>query len=205
MDLRVIEQEIENAKIKVVGVGGGGGNAVMHMINHNINGVDFICANTDTQALNASKDAIILKLGNGLTKGLGAGADPDIGRRAAESDRMAIEELLTGADMVFVTAGMGGGTGTGAAPVIASIAKELGALTGAVVTTGKTNVDIDLSDLEAMSGITDMTLAGVNTSLGATNSGVSTDVTGAYDMGSDATSVWLNKQKLQRQQGLFHR
>ena len=134
MDLRVIEQEIENAKIKVVGVGGGGGNAVMHMINHNINGVDFICANTDTQALNASKDAIILKLGNGLTKGLGAGADPDIGRRAAESDRMAIEELLTGADMVFITAGMGGGTGTGAAPVIASIAKELGALTVAVVT-----------------------------------------------------------------------
>jgi len=134
MNFEVIDQEIENAKIKVVGVGGGGGNAVLHMINHNIDGVDFICANTDTQALNASKKSIILKLGNGLTKGLGAGADPDIGRRAAESDRMAIEELLTGADMVFITAGMGGGTGTGAAPVIASIAKELGALTVAVVT-----------------------------------------------------------------------
>ena len=134
MNFEVIEQEIENAKIKVVGVGGGGGNAVLHMINHNIKGVDFICANTDTQALSATKDAITLKLGNGLTKGLGAGADPDIGRRAAESDRMAIEELLSGADMVFITAGMGGGTGTGAAPVIASIAKELGALTVAVVT-----------------------------------------------------------------------
>jgi len=134
MNFEVIEQEIEKAKIKVVGVGGGGGNAVLHMINHNIKGVDFICANTDTQALSATKDAITLKLGNGLTKGLGAGADPDIGRRAAESDRMAIEELLTGADMVFITAGMGGGTGTGAAPVIASIAKELGALTVAVVT-----------------------------------------------------------------------
>ena len=85
MNFEVIEQEIENAKIKVVGVGGGGGNAVLHMINHNIKGVDFICANTDTQALSATKSAITLKLGNGLTKGLGAGADPDIGRRAAES------------------------------------------------------------------------------------------------------------------------
>ena len=128
MNFEVIEQEVENAKIKVVGVGGGGGNAVIHMINHNIAGVDFICANTDTQALSATKSAITLKLGNGLTKGLGAGADPDIGRRAAESDRVAIEELLIGADMVFITAGMGGGTGTGAAPVIASIAKELGAV-----------------------------------------------------------------------------
>ena len=116
MNFEVIEQEIENAKIKVVGVGGGGGNAVLHMINHNIAGVDFICANTDTQALSATKNAITLKLGNGLTKGLGAGADPDIGRRAAESDRMAIEELLTGADMVFITAGMGGGT-DGASPL----------------------------------------------------------------------------------------
>ena len=134
MNFEVIEQEIENAKIKVVGVGGGGGNAVLHMINHNIEGVDFICANTDTQALHASKEAITLKLGNGLTKGLGAGADPDVGRRAAESDRVAIEELLTGADMVFITAGMGGGTGTGAAPIVAQVAKELGILTVAVVT-----------------------------------------------------------------------
>ena len=134
MDFEVIGQAVENAKIKVVGVGGGGGNAVIHMINHNIEGVDFICANTDTQALSTADGAITLKLGNGLTKGLGAGADPDIGRRAAESDRNAIEELLTGADMIFITAGMGGGTGTGAAPVIASIAKEIGALTVAVVT-----------------------------------------------------------------------
>ena len=134
MDFEVISQEIENAKIKVVGVGGGGGNAVIHMINHNIEGVDFICANTDTQALSSADGAITLKLGNGLTKGLGAGADPEIGKRAAESDRTAIEELLSGADMIFITAGMGGGTGTGAAPVIASIAKELGALTVAVVT-----------------------------------------------------------------------
>ena len=134
MNFEVIGQSIENAKIKVVGVGGGGGNAIIHMINHNIEGVDFICANTDTQALSSADGAITLKLGNGLTKGLGAGADPDIGRRAAESDRTAIEELLSGADMIFITAGMGGGTGTGAAPVIASIAKDLGALTVAVVT-----------------------------------------------------------------------
>ena len=134
MNFEVVETKQENAKIKVVGVGGGGGNAILHMINHDIKGVDFICANTDTQALKSVKSATTIKLGNGLTKGLGAGADPDIGRRAAESDRNAIEELLTGADMIFITAGMGGGTGTGAAPVIASIAKEIGALTVAVVT-----------------------------------------------------------------------
>jgi len=134
MEINVVGSKIERAKIKVVGVGGGGGNAVIHMINHDIKGVDFICANTDTQALESAKGAITLKLGNGLTKGLGAGADPDIGRRAAESDRTAIEQLLSGADMIFITAGMGGGTGTGAAPVVASIAKELGALTVAVVT-----------------------------------------------------------------------
>ena len=134
MNFEVVGQEVEHAKIKVVGVGGGGGNAVIHMINHNIEGVDFICANTDTQALESVQNATTIKLGNGLTKGLGAGADPEIGKRAAESDRIAIEELLAGADMVFITAGMGGGTGTGAAPIIASIAKELGALTVAVVT-----------------------------------------------------------------------
>jgi cell division protein FtsZ len=134
MNFEVIGQAVENAKIKVVGVGGAGGNAVIHMINHNIEGVDFICANTDTQALSMADGAITLKLGNGLTKGLGAGANPDVGRKAAESDRAAIEELLVGADMIFITAGMGGGTGTGAAPVVASIAKDLGALTVAVVT-----------------------------------------------------------------------
>ncbi len=134
MNWEVIEQDGDSAKIKVVGVGGAGGNAVKHMINNNIQGVDFICANTDTQALKELDGAISLKLGKGLTKGLGAGANPEIGRRAAESDREAIEELLSGADMVFLTAGMGGGTGTGAAPVIASVAKEIGALTVAVVT-----------------------------------------------------------------------
>ena len=98
----------------------------MYKRQHNIEGVDFICANTDTQALSMADGAITLKLGNGLTKGLGAGANPDVGRKAAESDRAAIEELLVGADMIFITAGMGGGTGTGAAPVVASIAKDLG-------------------------------------------------------------------------------
>ena len=109
MNFEVIGQAVENAKIKVVGVGGAGGNAVIHMINHNIEGVDFICANTDTQALSEANGAITLKLGNGLTKGLGAGANPDVGRKAAESDRLAIEELLVGADMVFITAGLGAG------------------------------------------------------------------------------------------------
>ena len=125
MNFEVVGQEVEHAKIKVVGVGGGGGNAVIHMINHNIEGVDFICANTDTQGLRiSSKHNNNIEIRNGLTKGLGAGADPEIGKRAAESDRIAIEELLAGADMVFITAGMGGGTGTGAAPIIASIAKN---------------------------------------------------------------------------------
>ena len=115
-------------------MGGAGGNAVIHMMNHKIEGVEFICANTDSQALENAKGATILKLGGGMTKGLGAGADPEIGRQAAERDREAIEQLLHGSDMIFITAGMGGGTGTGAAPVVASIAKELGALTVAVVT-----------------------------------------------------------------------
>lgn len=123
-----------NAVIKVVGVGGGGGNAVEHMVAENIEGVEFICANTDAQALRASKAKIHIQLGDELTKGLGAGANPQIGREAAEEDRELIREMLTGADMVFITAGMGGGTGTGAAPVFAEIAKELGILTVAIVT-----------------------------------------------------------------------
>ena len=134
MKFEVVETKQENAKIKVVGVGGGGGNAILHMINHDIKGVDFICANTDTQALKRADGATSLKLGSNLTKGLGAGANPEIGRQAAEGDREAIQELLADADMIFITAGMGGGTGTGAAPVVASIAKEMGALTVAVVT-----------------------------------------------------------------------
>lgn len=123
-----------NAVIKVVGVGGGGGNAVEHMVAENIEGVEFICANTDAQALRASNAKIHIQLGDELTKGLGAGANPQIGREAAEEDRELIREILAGADMVFITAGMGGGTGTGAAPVFAEIAKELGILTVAIVT-----------------------------------------------------------------------
>ena len=134
MNWEIIDNNAGLAKIKVIGVGGAGGNAVIHMIEHKIQGPDFICANTDSQALDRAKGATILKLGDNLTKGLGTGANPEIGRAAAERDRATIEEMLDGADMIFITAGMGGGTGTGAAPVIASIAKEIGALTVAVVT-----------------------------------------------------------------------
>ncbi len=124
----------QNAVIKVVGVGGGGGNAVNHMMDANIEGVDFMCANTDAQALKTNRVRTLLQLGSNITKGLGAGANPDIGREAALEDRDRIQEALSGADMVFITAGMGGGTGTGAAPVVAELAKEMGILTVAVVT-----------------------------------------------------------------------
>ena len=124
----------QNAVIKVVGVGGGGGNAVNHMLNANIEGVDFICANTDAQALKNSEVRTLLQLGSNITKGLGAGASPSVGRDAAMEDKERIQETLQGADMVFITAGMGGGTGTGAAPVVAEVARELGILTVAVVT-----------------------------------------------------------------------
>jgi cell division protein FtsZ len=133
-ELMESSQQLNNAVIKVVGVGGGGGNAVEHMVAENIEGVEFICANTDAQALRGSSAKIHIQLGDDLTKGLGAGANPQIGREAAEEDRELIREILSGADMVFITAGMGGGTGTGAAPVFAEIAKELGILTVAVVT-----------------------------------------------------------------------
>lgn len=133
-ELMESSQHDNNAVIKVIGVGGGGGNAVQHMVDENIDGVEFICANTDAQALKASNAKIHIQLGDELTKGLGAGANPQIGREAAEEDRDHIREILSGADMVFITAGMGGGTGTGAAPVVAEIAKELGILTVAVVT-----------------------------------------------------------------------
>ena len=122
------------AVIKVIGVGGGGNNAVNRMIEHGVQGVDFIAVNTDAQALNLSKAEFKLQIGGKLTRGLGAGANPEVGKKAAEESREQIEEVLKGADMVFVTAGMGGGTGTGAAPVIANIARELGALTVGVVT-----------------------------------------------------------------------
>lgn len=124
----------QNAVIKVVGVGGGGGNAVQHMVAADVDGVDFICANTDAQALKNSAARTPLQLGQEITKGLGAGANPTVGREAAEDDRERIAEVLEGADMVFITAGMGGGTGTGAAPVVAQIAREMGILTVAVVT-----------------------------------------------------------------------
>ncbi len=124
----------QNAVIKVVGVGGGGGNAVKHMIESHIEGVEFICANTDAQALKNVDTRTVLQLGQGMTKGLGAGANPDVGRQAAMEDRDRIAEVLSGADMVFITAGMGGGTGTGGAPVVAEIAREMGILTVAVVT-----------------------------------------------------------------------
>ncbi len=130
----LMESQQDNAVIKVVGVGGGGGNAVEHMLAENIDGVEFICANTDAQALKNSNAKIHIQLGDQLTKGLGAGANPNVGREAAEEDRERIKEALRGADMVFITAGMGGGTGTGAAPVFAEVAKELGILTVAVVT-----------------------------------------------------------------------
>ena len=122
------------AVIKVVGVGGGGGNAVEHMVRSNVDGVEFICANTDAQALRNASTGKVLQLGGQVTKGLGAGANPDVGRQSAIEDRERIAELLQGADMVFVTAGMGGGTGTGAAPIVAEVAKDLGILTVAVVT-----------------------------------------------------------------------
>jgi cell division protein FtsZ len=124
----------QSAVIKVVGVGGGGGNAVEHMVVQNIEGVDFICANTDSQALKNSSARTVLQLGGNITKGLGAGANPDIGRQSAMEDRERIQEVLEGADMIFITAGMGGGTGTGAAPIVAQIAREMGILTVAVVT-----------------------------------------------------------------------
>ena len=124
----------QSAVIKVLGVGGGGGNAVSHMVNSGIEGVDFICINTDSQALKHSKVKTSLQIGCNITKGLGAGADPEVGRQAAMEDRDRIIELIEGCDMLFITAGMGGGTGTGAAPVVAAVAKELGILTVAVVT-----------------------------------------------------------------------
>jgi len=124
----------QNTIIKVIGVGGGGGNAIQNMLNANIEGVEFICANTDAQALSNAKSRTTLQLGADITKGLGAGANPEIGRQSALEDRERVMDVLEGADMVFITAGMGGGTGTGAAPVVAQVAKEMGILTVAVIT-----------------------------------------------------------------------
>ena len=130
----IVDQIESSAVIKVIGVGGGGGNAVHYMLNHAVAGVEFIVANTDSQAMRAIPADRTLQLGGDITKGLGAGANPDVGRNAAIEDRDAIVDVLTGTDMVFITAGMGGGTGTGAAPVVAEIARDLGILTVAIVT-----------------------------------------------------------------------
>lgn len=132
--IELIDAQSQEAVIKVIGVGGCGGNAVDHMIAKGVQGVEFVCANTDAQALRRNQAKIQLQLGCNVTKGLGAGANPEIGRQAAMEDRERIAELITGADMLFLTAGMGGGTGTGAGPVVAEVAKELGILTVAVVT-----------------------------------------------------------------------
>ncbi len=132
--IELLDTQQPEAVIKVIGVGGCGGNAVDHMINNGVHGVEFICANTDAQALKRNQARTVLQLGTTVTKGLGAGANPDVGRQAAIEDRERIAEMIHGADMLFVTAGMGGGTGTGAAPIIAEVAREMGVLTVAVVT-----------------------------------------------------------------------
>jgi len=134
MKYELLDEQTQGAVIKVIGVGGCGGNAVNHMIEQTVNGVEFVAINTDAQALRGNRANTQIQIGSALTKGLGAGAKPDVGQAAAEEDRDRIAQILDGVDMVFITAGMGGGTGTGAAPVVAQIAKEKGILTVAVVT-----------------------------------------------------------------------
>ncbi len=156
MAFELVENMTPNAVIKVVGVGGGGGNAVAHMLHSQIEGVEFICANTDAQAIQSVGSRQILQLGSNVTKGLGAGANPEVGRQAALEDRERIVEALQGADMVFITAGMGGGTGTGAAPVVAQLAKEMGILTVAIVTKpfpfeGRRRMQVALKGIEELS------------------------------------------------------
>lgn len=129
----LLQNPFQSAVIKVIGVGGGGGNAISHMVSTGLSGIELIAANTDAQALNKTNAHTLLQLGANLTRGLGAGANPEVGRQAAIEDRDRIREFLTGTDMLFITAGMGGGTGTGAAPVIAEIAKEMSILTVAIV------------------------------------------------------------------------
>ncbi|MFN8768119.1 MAG: cell division protein FtsZ [Lysobacteraceae bacterium] len=151
----LIEKLAPNAVIKVVGVGGGGGNAVAHMVNANVDGVEFVVANTDSQAIKNVGAKLHLQLGANVTKGLGAGANPEVGRQAALEDRERIMNALDGADMVFITAGMGGGTGTGAAPVVAQLAKEMGILTVAVVTKpfpfeGRRRMQVALKGIEEL-------------------------------------------------------
>lgn len=160
MKFEFMDTYSQSAVIKVIGVGGGGGNAVEHMVQQNLEGVDFICANTDAQALKNSSARTVIQLGNTITKGLGAGANPEIGRNAALEDRERIQEILQGADMIFITAGMGGGTGTGGAPIVAQIAREMNILTVAVVTRpfsfeGKKRMDIASEGIEELKGYVD--------------------------------------------------
>ncbi len=156
----LVDAANQAAIIKVIGVGGGGGNAINHMLKAEIEGVDFISANTDAQALKASEAKNIIQLGQGITHGLGAGADPEVGRQSALEDRDIIMDVLDGADMVFITAGMGGGTGTGAAPIVAQVAKEMGILTVAVVTKpfafeGRKRTDVANSGIRDLSQYVD--------------------------------------------------
>ncbi|HOV66287.1 MAG TPA: cell division protein FtsZ, partial [Bacillota bacterium] len=151
----MIEEQPRYANLKVVGVGGGGTNAVNRMIDSGIKGVDFICINTDAQALNLSRAPIKLQIGENITRGLGAGANPEVGEKAAEESKDEIVEYLKGADMIFITAGMGGGTGTGGAPVIAQVAREVGALTVGVVTKpfsfeGRRRMNVALQGIERL-------------------------------------------------------
>ena len=160
MKFEFMDTQSQSAVIKVIGVGGGGGNAVEHMVEQNLDGVDFICANTDAQALKNSSARSTIQIGTNITKGLGAGANPDIGREAALEDRERIQEMLTGSDMIFITAGMGGGTGTGGAPIVAQVAKEMGILTVAVVTRpfsfeGKKRIDIAADGIEELKSYVD--------------------------------------------------
>lgn len=150
----------QNAVIKVVGVGGGGCNAIEHMLFNNIHGVEFICANTDAQALKNTSTCSILQFGKNITKGLGAGSNPEIGKKSAIEDYDYIKDILDGADMIFITSGMGGGTGTGAAPIFAEIAKEVGALTVSIITKpflfeGKKRMEIANQGIKNLSEITD--------------------------------------------------
>lgn len=157
---QLVDSAPQSAIIKVIGVGGGGGNAVQHMVNQNIAGVEFVCANTDAQALHNLSARTLLQLGSSVTKGLGAGANPALGREAALEDKERIAEVLSGADMVFITAGMGGGTGTGAAPIVAEVAKSMDILTVAVVTKpflfeGKKRMALAQAGIEELSEFVD--------------------------------------------------
>ncbi len=156
----LMDSGAQEAVIKVIGVGGGGGNAVQHMVNSGINGVDFICTNTDAQALGRFDGAKSLQIGSNITKGLGAGATPEVGQQAALEDRELIQEAISSTDMLFVTAGMGGGTGTGAAPVVAQIAREMGILVVGVVTKpfafeGNARMKIAMQGIKELSGHVD--------------------------------------------------